>query len=194
MKLIGRTAWEDVFSGWRSREANNPGWVTCATEVKGWPDWESWRRFSAHQIGAEKRNWEIFEWTDPSEEIPQMLIGPYSGWQARVAKKNATTFEELLDIPDQLTHFLAHTGIAHIREGLPFSTEFIGLIRDDNRKIVCLEGHHRAVAIALVKRLGKNVDFSKTRLTIALAHLPIEECHVLDDALRRGTSRTPNVP
>ena len=190
MKFKRETNWEGVFDGWRQREANNPGWIECATKIKGWPDWESWRRFTAKQFNAENRRWQIFEFTDPLNEIPAMLIGPFSGWQSRVKNKNLTTFEELLDIPEQYEHFSQHQGVLSILKGLPFATEFIGLVREDINKIVCLEGHHRATAIALAKKQGKRIDFSQTPVSIALTRLPANECALLDEVLRRGTSKT----
>lgn len=77
--------------------------------------------------------------------------------------------------------------------GLPFTTEFIGLIRDDLNKIVCLEGHHRATAVALAKRLGKAIDYSGTKMTIALAHLQQNEISLLDEALKIASSRNPEI-
>ncbi|MDD5252200.1 MAG: hypothetical protein PHT12_06250 [Patescibacteria group bacterium] len=189
MKCVKVTTWADVFEGWRAREASNPGWVKCATEIKGWPDWESWRRFTASQIGADQRTWQLFEFTDPAEEIPKMLVGPYSNWQSRLPAPNTASFEDLLNIPEQAAFFGQHDGVISIMNGLPFSTEFIGLVREDTNKIVCLEGHHRAVAIALAKRQGKLIDFGGTRMTIALANLPKDECRLLDEALKRGSSK-----
>ncbi|MCX6740699.1 MAG: hypothetical protein NTZ49_05755 [Candidatus Parcubacteria bacterium] len=193
MNFIRTTTWEEIFNGWRSREADNPGWINCATKIKGWPDWESWRRFTADQISANSRKWQIFEFTDPLIEIPRMLIGPFSGWQSRVINKNNTTFEELLEIPKQYEHFTKHEGVLSILKGLPFTTEFIGIIREDNNKIVCLEGHHRATAIALAQRQGLQLDFSDSKLTIALTSLPKEECVLLDEVLKRGTTKNPKI-
>jgi len=191
MKFIADTTWSQIFEGWRQREENNPGWVRCATEVKGWPDWQSWRQHTANQIDAEQRQWQIFEFTDPINEIPAMLLGPYSGWQSRVTEKNKASFEDLLNLPEQYQHFSQYEPVLSILRGLPFATEFIGLIRDDNQQIVCLEGHHRATAVALAKKQGKQIDFSKTSMTIALAHLSKEECHQLDEMLARGTTKNP---
>src|SRR3989344_9174680 len=176
MKFKKDTSWEDVFSGWRDREANNPGWIECATKIKGWPNWESWRRFTASQIEAENRDWQIFEFSNPMEEIPQMLIGPYSSWQSRVTNKNMTTFEDLLNIPEQYKHFNKHAGVLSILNGLPFTTEFIGLVREDLDKVVCLEGCHRATAFTLAKKQGKQINFSNTPITIALTHLVVKDC------------------
>ncbi len=49
MRFIKQTTWQEVFKGWSEQEANNPGWIRCATEIKGWPDWESWRNHTAEQ-------------------------------------------------------------------------------------------------------------------------------------------------
>ena len=188
MRFIKNTTWPEVFAGWRERESGNPGWVRCAQE-KGWPDWESWRKNTAEQIKADQRAWQIFEFTDPAEEIPQMLIGPYSSWQARVTDKNKTSFEQLLNIPEPHGYFSRHDGVLLILKGLPFSTEMIGLILDDINKIVCLEGHHRATAIALAKRQGKKIDYSGVQMTIALTHLSADERQLLDELLKKGTAK-----
>jgi hypothetical protein len=189
MKFIQNTTWPEVFEGWRAREANNPGWIECATKIKGWPDWEAWRAFTARQIDAASRDWKFFQFTDPLDEIPDMLVGPYSGWQKRVANKNQTTFSELLEIPAQNEEFSRHSGILNILNGLPFATELIGIVRKDRNKIVCLDGHHRATAIALAKKKGQMIDFSETLITIALTELAAEECSLLDSVLLRGTTK-----
>ena len=191
VKLIKNTTWEKVFAEWRAHEANNPGWIHCATKIKGWPDWESWRRFTAKQIDAENRPWKIYEFTNPMEEIPAMLIGPYSSWQSRVVNKNSTTFEELLDIPEQYEHFSKHKGVLSILAGLPFTTELIGAVREDLNKIVCLEGHHRATAIALAKKQKVRIDFKGNPITIALTNLQISDCLLLDAISKRGTAKNP---
>lgn len=203
MKFIKDTTWEKVFEEWKNSEKNNSGWVHHATKVKGWPDWESWRKFSASQINANKLDWQIFTFTDPLNEIPEMLIGAYSGWQSRLPKKNVYTFADLLDIPEQYNFFSQHKGVLSIIHGLPFVTEFIGIIRDDlnkprttflgtkkvvRGKTVCLEGHHRAVAIALAKKQGKQINF-KDNIKIALAHLPKDKVYLLDEMLKRGSSK-----
>jgi hypothetical protein len=192
MKFIKDTSWEEVFEGWRGREASDPGWIECATKVKGWPDWESWRRFSAGQIQAEKRDWQIFEFDNPVEEIPDMLVGPFSGWQSRHANKNNFTFAHLLEIPDQASFWRGHKKIQSIIDNFPAPTEFIGLIREDLGKIICLEGHHRATAVTLAKKDGITIDFSK-KPTIALARLGVDEVGILDEMLKRNSTRETSI-
>jgi hypothetical protein len=190
MKPLRDTTWQEVFAGWRKREAGNPGWIECATKLKGWPDWESWRSFTAGQFSAESRTWRYYQFSEPLREVPEMMLGPFTGWQSRVPLKNRATFKELLALPGQGDFWSGHAGVKTIMDGLPFATELIGLIRPDTNKIVCIDGHHRATAIALAQRQGRPIDFSGTPVTVALAELTSEECAPLLDAmLMRGTSR-----
>lgn len=188
MKFLYGTTWPRVFEGWRAREANNPGWTEVARS-KGWPDWESWRRFTASQIMADRREWKCYEFSDPMKEVPAMHMGPYGGWQGRVEKKNQTTFAELLEIPEQYTEWSEHAGLRSIVDGLPFPTEFIGLKRKDTGAIVCIDGHHRATAIALAAKEARQIDFSQTTITIMLAELDETDADLLGHVLARGTSR-----
>jgi hypothetical protein len=189
MKFIKDIDWHKVFEGWREREADNPAWIECATKIKGWSDWESWRSFTAKRFNAENRDWKIFQFENPLEEIPAMLIGPYSGWQSRVININHSTFKELLEIPGQYDELNKNSGVLAIMKGLPFSTELIGIVRKDNNKIVCIDGHHRATAIALAEKQGLIIDFSKVKVTIALSELDEEDCYLIDEILKRGTSK-----
>lgn len=186
MRFLNKTTWQKVFQSWEEREADNPGWIKCATEIKGWPDWQSWRRHSASQIKAEDREWALYKFENPEEEILQMLVGPYSGWQKDLPEKNKLTFSEILEIPEINKKFFQHDGVLSIIKSLPFETEMIGLLREDN-KIVCLEGHHRAMAIALAQKQNKNINYKNTSIKIALAKIKNNELHLLDEMLKRGS-------
>jgi len=186
MKFVKDTTWAEVFEGWRKREASDPGWIHCATVIKGWPDWESWRKFTASQIGAAELAWQVFEFTDPANEIPAMLIGPYTGWQSGFANKNQSTFEDRLNIPAQFEYFSRHEKVASIMKNFPLDTELIGLVREDSGRIVCIEGHHRAMAVALAKRLGPKISFGGG-VRIVLAKL--KDPAVLDRTLARGSTK-----
>ena len=191
MNFVKDTTWEKVFSEWEKEEANNPDWIHCATKVKGWSDWRSWREFSVSQIGADKRSWQIFEFTDSINEIPEMLVGPYAGWQSRLPEKNKGTFNDLLNIPEQYDFFSKHDKIISIMNDLPFPTKLIGVIRDDLDKIVCIEGHHRAVAISLAKKKNRKINFGRD-IKIALTHLQKDEVFILNKILQRGSSKNPS--
>lgn len=187
MKLIKSTTWEKVFQDWQKQEGSNPDWIKCATEIKGWPDWKSWRSFTAGQLRAPAREWKIYQFTDPLVEIPEMLVGPFNSWQKNFTKKNTANFAQLLAVPG----FSPNQKVSELMAALPFSTQFIGLKRQDRDKIVCLEGHHRAVAFALSQQQKKQIDFRPVRITIALADVPDTEENSFDQVLARGTSKHP---
>ena len=188
MKYIKDIIWDEVFGGWRQREANNPGWIKTATEIKGWPNWESWRKFTVSQLGLEKLDWQLYEFTDPLTEISKILIGPYGGWQSRVANKNKSTFADLLNNKEQYEFFKKHDAVSSLVKDFPKETEFIGLLRKDLNKIVLIEGHHRAVAVALAQKEGK-INWS-SMVKIVLAELPTgSEESLLGNVLARGTSK-----
>lgn len=191
MHLLQKTTWDAVFADWRKREASEPGWIECATKVKGWPSWDAWRAHTAAQFSAAARAWSIWQFDDPMKEVPRMLVGPYGGWQSRLPTKLTHTFASMLDVAEQLDFVRENNGVARIGAGLPFPTMFIGLRRKDTGAIVCIEGHHRAAAVALAARNGKKIDFSGMEVRIALADLSAEEIPLLEKALLRGTTKTP---
>lgn len=189
MKFNRDTSWEEVFAGWKEREGSNPAWIEAATRVKGWPDWESWRGFTAAQLKVAERKWQIFDVEEPVNEIPKMLIGPFTAWQTRVSDKNKTSFEEMLVIPEQLDFFSDHDLILSLLQAFPFPTELIGLIRKDIGDIICIDGHHRATALALAKKEGRQIDFGTTPMTLALAELSAEESVLIAEVLKRGSAK-----
>ena len=188
MNIIRRISWEEIFSGWAEREEKNPGWIRTATEVKGWPDWRSWRLFSAEQMRLPSRVWTLYEFTDPMNEIPAMLVGPYSGWQSKLPAPNQGTFADLVAIPKEYTFYSENANIVGMADQYPADTQMFGVRRPDG-KIVCLEGHHRAVCVALAARDGKTIHFSQP-MQIAIADLGADEEDLLNQVLARGTSKT----
>ncbi|KKT26376.1 MAG: hypothetical protein UW11_C0014G0001, partial [Parcubacteria group bacterium GW2011_GWA2_43_9b] len=65
--FIKNTTWPEVFEGWQDREAKDPGWIECATKIKDWSDWESWRKYTATQLRADNREWKIYKITDANK-------------------------------------------------------------------------------------------------------------------------------
>lgn len=188
MKQNGNATWPEIFDDWRAREASNPGWVHTATVVKGWPDWESWRQLTVKQLRLDDRQWTMFGLDQPLTEIPAMLIGPHSGWQKNLPVPNVSTFGDLANIPEQAEHFAALSVTKQLRQKFPAQTRLIGLRRPDGR-IVLIEGHHRAMAIALAAKDGQRLDCGDVR--IALADLQPAEAGLLDVVLARGTTKVP---
>ncbi len=189
MRFIENTTWEKVFDGWRGREANDPGWINCATKIKGWPNWESWRRFTADQFDAENLDWQIFEIDNPIVEMPAMLVGPFIGWQSRLPLKNKSTFEDLVNIKEQRELLSKNEKIISMTKKFSEPTELIGFLKGDSDKIVCFDGYHRCATAALAKFNKIKLEF-KINPKIAIA--VIEDINVFDRVLERGSSRNKN--
>lgn len=187
MKLLQQISWQELFTGWRERESKNSAWISCARDVKGWASWEEWRMFTAQQLGLPDLSWSLYGLEDPLREIPKMLIGPYTGWQGRVIHKNCTTFDELLADPLQLLEWKTHGLVRDMYQSMPFSTDFIGLVRRDTKEIVCIDGHHRAMAITMMHHVFEQKDFSGTSIRIALAE--VEDPLLFDRVLARGSEK-----
>lgn len=188
MKALTSTTWPEVFAGWREREAKNPAWIRTATEIKGWSDWESWRQHTVSQMRLDERAWTVYELSDPMTEIPAMLAGPYSGWQKRFPVPNVGTFADLANSLKDAAEFSANKTIQNLWKGFPAETGLIGL-RWPDEKIVLVEGHHRAMAVALAAHDGRTMTFGKVR--IALADLTVADDGLMDRVLARGTSKEP---
>lgn len=189
MNAIRSVTWEEIFLRWADREEQNPGWIRTATEVKGWPDWRSWRSFSAEQMRLPQRSWMLYEFSDPMAEIPAMLVGPYSGWQKKLPSPNQGSFADLVAIPKEYEFYKQNTNLSGMADNYPAHTEMIGLRRPDG-KIICLEGHHRSVCVALARRDSKVITFSQP-MRIAIADLQPDESGLMDDVVARGTSKEP---
>jgi len=181
-------AWPEVFATWSANEESNPSWQKVAREVKGWPDWRSWRLFTIGQLKLDQREWKLFRLDDPMQELSSLLLGPYSGWQSRVPKPNEATFADLVNIPEQHEYYTQHTMISTLQKNFPVDTQLMGLRRPDG-KIVCIDGHHRALAAALAKRDGTPMRFGEVRM--AIANLGPGEESILDSTLARGTTKDP---
>ncbi|MBU0545711.1 hypothetical protein KKA13_00445 [Patescibacteria group bacterium] len=188
LKFLQNSTWEEIFQRWKAEEGNDPDWIKVAKEIKGWPDWESWRRHSASFIQADKRKWAIYEILDPMEFLPTTLIGPFANWQKFFKNKNTASFSELFDEPKASEFFGKNKKILALMENFPSNGQFIGLKREDNGKIILLEGHHRAAATALAEKQGRAINF-KGPYTIALTSLGKGELSILDEALVRGSTK-----
>ncbi len=186
--FVKNTTWPEIFEGWKEREGNDPGWINCAVKIKGWPDWESWRQYSAAQFGAAKRDWKIYQIADVDKVVPTMLVGPYTGWQNRLPTKNALSFAEMLEIPKNYEELSKNDKVLGLMKNWPVETQFIGIIRADNKKIVCIEGHHRATAAALAAKNRQSLNFGDS-VMITLCELAPGEEKLLDEMLAKGSQR-----
>lgn len=188
LSFIRPLTWEEVFEGWREREANNPSWIECATKIKGWSNWEHWRLHTATQLHLQDRSWSLYEVLGPGSFLPNLLMGPFHAWQKYTEEKNTLTFVELMVLPEPRAFFLEHPAVQRLMKQFPAPTELIGLLREDTQKVVCVEGHHRIAAVTLGQVMGSPVAFFGP-VYLALTSLKKDETVLLDETLRQGSSR-----
>ena len=185
MKFIHNCSWQEVFASWQQAEESSSAWQRFAAD-KGWKDWSSWRGASADLLCLPEKSWHQYSIENPLQEIPQFLLGPFFGWQKRTPRENTYSFQDLAAIPSEKKHFSLHKGVVSIIEGLPFPISFIGLLDEKTGSIICVEGHHRAMAITLVALSGQRLDFSQTPILLYLATLPKHEHYLLEEHLYRS--------
>lgn len=185
-KYLCDITWDEVFENWRKREGTREEWQRCAREVKGWPDWESWRKFSSELFGAKNRNWKLYEILFPNKTIPNFAIGPWNGWQKHFVKKNKHIFADL--VRDHYEWVNSNEKIKQILTNFPDSTEMIGIAIEKSDKIVLFEGSHRAAAVALANQNSQPIKFKSNPL-IAVTEIDFSEKKILDKMIKRGSSK-----
>ncbi len=186
LQFIQDISWEEVFGRWQKQEGSREEWTECATKVKKWSNWENWRRFASEAFQASQRPWKLYTITKPNEVIPQFLVGPFRGWQAYFEKKNIHTFQDLIE--KHYDTLSMNTKIVQIMKNFPQPTEMIGIFIEDEEKMVCFEGTHRACALTLSKTQNTPLSFTHNP-SIAVTCFSSEERVLLDQMLERGTHK-----
>lgn len=186
LQIIHPTTWTEVFEDWRDREGDNPDWIRTATEIKGWPNWESWRMFTATQLKLPERDWLFAACTEPISDVPNFLVGPYSGWQSFFSIPNRNTFADLVRLSQHADRVRIIT--QRLVNNFPQMTRLIGLRKPDGT-IVLVEGHHRAAAIAWSVQYSHPISLGV--VNISIADIGFKEQDLFDTVLARGSTRVP---
>lgn len=184
LKFIKETKWPEIFEGWKKRESHDPNWIKCATKIKGWSSWQSWRAADANRIKPKQRQWKIYEIVTPYKTIPEFLIGPTPTWQkmAEPLHWEDKNFKNLVEKID----FSENKKISEIIKRFPKETQFIGFYLNRINKIMCYEGHHRSTAIALGQKNGTPINTNKNP-TIALTEFSEKDEALIFQMIKRGT-------
>lgn len=179
--------WNEVFEVWRKHEAHFPGWVHVATKVKGWDSWEEWRMYMALQMNLPEEAWKLYEIPIPEQQIPNMLVGPFWEWQKQLPEpiRLQATFHDF--IAERLEWAKGHHRIPDMMEHFSSPTQFIGLYLEDQDRLLCFEGSHRAAAVALAGKEGVNIDFGSQKPLIAVATISGDTNELLARAMEIGS-------
>lgn len=152
MQLVPLTL-EDVFSFWRANEAWNPKWQKVAQE-KGFASWEAWRRkFLSRLEETTEPEWVLEELTNPLEQVPQWHGGPFAGWIKNVYQgQSSMPFTQIIE----QSFMRGHDYIPGLVKNFPKLT-VLTLVEDASGKILVVEGMHRACALAVMVKEGKQL-------------------------------------
>jgi len=186
LRYIEDTNWDSIWENWESNEGNNPNWIEVARS-KGYDTWHEWRSQWVAQFHAQNRDWKKYKVENPISTVPDFLIGPTQGWQNNFIsdERNKHSFDYLV----KSVNFVTHKKINEIIANFPNTTELIG-IELPTKKIVLIEGHHRAAALAVMKN---NPNTSKVlkepNVIINLCEFNEGENIILDQMLKRGSHK-----
>lgn len=184
LRFEGETTWNNVWQAWLEREGTRDDWKQIARE-KGWQSWEEWRDAWVRNFGAQMRRWRRYTILNPLEIVPNFRVGPTQSWQKNFpeSERNKHTFSSLVE----RVSYDTNGKVQGILENFPDPTEFIGIVMPDN-SIVDIEGHHRAAALAIAAKQGREIDFEQLP-TIALTPFEEGEEALLDTMLTRGSTK-----
>lgn len=157
LKFLEDISFDDVVKRWEDREGFREEWQKVAKE-KGFPDWRSWRMSYLKEFGLLDCKWRVYE-VLPSL-ISAMYTGPYSSWKEFYEDREKSTFN---DISEKLE---SNKKVKSMLESFPDESEFIGI--SDGERFMLIEGHHRAVAIAIALNKGIKIE---SEMKIALASI-----------------------
>ena len=182
-----------IFTNWQNSEASNPAWIYSAIQVKGFATWFDWRMHTANILQLPTRNWQLYTSSKPEIDVPKMLLGPFDSWQKRAKTVFSTRFEQLVQNPVQYAFFTQHAKIKQLMNDLPFAIQFIGLIHEQTGQIICIEGHHRAVAITVSAIQGTLYNWLPDQCNFALARIETSEFHTLHTLLHTKGMNPDNI-
>jgi len=179
MNLIEKTSWEKIFNNWYQREGKRKEWDKVAKN-KGWKNWKEWRKNWVRPLNLKTRKWAIYKVTP--KEVSSFLIGPTQSWQKHFPFK-----EQLKKSFKDLTKIRSYKNNPKVRallKSFPSKNNFIGIVMP-NKKIMLLEGHHRATALTLKPR--------QVKIEIALTKFTEKDTALLYKMLHLGSTKIPAI-
>jgi hypothetical protein len=185
-----KISFDEVFKIWLDAEIKKIDGrdLLAFVKTKGWDSVAAWRMNTALALEMDKKEWEVEDIPSPGEFLPKVIIGPFQGWLRLIDKKLETSFEEAMEIPEFFEWCQNHDRIIPIAEHFPLPTTII-LYRKPDGNLIHIEGGHRICAIAYANKIGKPIDFSKGKVTAAIADIKEEDIKKMLAFLEKGTNK-----
>lgn len=152
-------SWKEVFDMWRDLEAWQESWKNH-WEERGFDSWDEWREAYIAPYHPASLVWELYEISNPLQDIPNFYGTPTKGWIEKVYDGKTS-----LQLKDIVSHpvIIANEKIAAIKQDFPKETMLTGIVHKD--QIILIEGMHRANTITT---WNSETPFTE-KVTIALA-------------------------
>ncbi|MFH1711654.1 MAG: hypothetical protein ABH846_00250 [Patescibacteria group bacterium] len=148
LKFIRKISWDEVFSDWRDREADNFGWEEH-WKGRGYDSWEEWRALITDPLQPQNREWALYKILDPEQFIVQCYAGAFKGWRQYIKDGvRKITFGQL--------DAWSNPKVKMVYKSFPQETTIIGL-RHEN-EVVIIEGMHRCTALAQAEKVHQKIS------------------------------------
>jgi hypothetical protein len=159
MKFIKRLSWDEVFSAWRSDEANLPRWIKHY-KARGFPSWDEWRKNTTKDVDLASLDWKLFDVEKPLDEVPHFQGGPFRAWEKYYGGKTTAPFSEIIKSKELREGEI----VKEMMSNFPKETQLVGL--KTGERVVIIEGMHRCCALSLLASQNENLQ---AKVSIALA-------------------------
>ncbi len=181
---------DEVFKIWLDIEIEKTEGrdLLPVAKEKGFTSVTEWRMNTALKLEMDKKEWYLEDIPSPAEFLPKIIIGPFQGWQRLIEKKLEISFEQAMEIPEFFEWCQTHDRIVPIAEHFPLPTTII-LYRKPDGNLIHVEGGHRICAVAYANKIGKPIDFSKGKVTAAIADITDDDISKMLAFLNRGTHK-----
>lgn len=142
LKFQGLIHWSTVFNHWEKAEAHQDSWREH-WEKRGFKSWREWREDYISPLKPAGLKWFLFQVTDPAKDVPLFYGVPSKTWSEFAYEGEKTRqLGEVKNFPV----VTENQKISAIKENFPCGTLLIAVLNE--KRIVLLEGMHRACALA----------------------------------------------
>lgn len=181
---------DEVFKIWLDAEVGQIEGrdILPVAQEKGFTSITEWRLATALRLGLDKKQWNLEELSNPSDILPNIIVGPYRGWSQIFDNKLQTTFGQALEIPEFFEWCQTHDRVVPISENFPSGTTLI-VLRKQNGQLLHIEGGHRICAASYAAKIGQPIDFSNRKVFIAVADMTRENEIKFLEFLKLGTHK-----